>query len=174
MEAVEFWKFYHRSLHMWIWLTQTWFHCNIHLKHKWIMSCSAGGFGAGVIRTWDVCHTWWGGIHRLAAFLTVARRWAVSGLPAARWRTTESNTSSRPSPSYERSPPAPRFLDLPAFCRGICSNRKKDPKKTAVRKRRGNISRTCVADLVAKRVGNHYWSIVFVLVSLHHLSCMCF
>ena len=142
MEAVEFWKFYHRSLHMWIWLTQTRFHRNIHPEHKQITSCSAGGFGAGVIRTLDVCHTWWGGIHRLAASLTVARRWAVSGLPAVRWRTTESNTSSRPSPSCERSPPAPPFLDSPAFCRGICSNKKKTQKKTAVRKKGGTVSKT--------------------------------
>lgn len=73
-----------------------------------------------VIHTWDVCHTWWGGIHRQEASWTAAQRWAVSALPAGRWRRTESSTSSRPLPCCEHSPPAFLFRDSLAFCQSIC------------------------------------------------------
>lgn len=72
--------------------------------------------------TWGVCRTWWGETHPQAASWTAAQRWAVSGLPAGRWRRTGSSKSSRPPPGCERARLAPRSQDSPASCRSICSN----------------------------------------------------
>lgn len=180
MEAVEFWKFYQRSLHMWRWLRN---------KHDFIVTFILNTSELQAVLPVDsVLVSYVLGmfvIHDGEEFVDWQHLWQWLGVEqflGSLLRDGVRQSPIRVVGHHQVANILHRLLVswiylLSAEVSAATEKRQKKQqwgRKEAIYREHLDAEICCsVADLVAKRVGNHYWSIVFVLVSLYHLSSMC-